>query len=252
MTFWYFGDLHYRLNPANWIKAGWRMANDLFGCFALILLAGAALASRRTHPAAKFLLAGSFLTTLVFTHLVLHHNHYYLMFAPAVAALVAASAAAAESFLLEHGLRSCLVTIGLAALLLSGLLQGLVSLKALSNDAFPKKIADLIRSHTSTQDKLAVINGGWGGEQFIRTGRSGVSIWKASVFDNEADYAQLKQLGFNRLVIISQSPFQNAIQIINPGQTAIPRVMARDFLTPRASQWPTVFATDDIIIKEIP
>ena len=111
--------------------------------------------------------------------------------------------------------------------------------------------ASLIRSHTSPQDKLLVINGGWGGEQFMRTGRQGLSIWDAKIFEDPAKYAQLKQLGYNRLVIVSESPYLNAIQIINPGQTGLPRKMAKDYLTPRVDSWPTVLANDDLIIKEV-
>jgi len=59
-------------------------------------------------------------------------------------------------------------------------------------------------------------------------------------------------LGFNKLVILSESPYQNAIQIINPGQTGIPRVMAKSYVTPLVGKWPTDYETEDIIIKEIP
>ena len=251
-TYWYFGSLRYRLNPLNWVKGGWRFASDIFGCFALIFLFVGALASRRIHPAAKFLVLGGGLATLVFTHLVLHHHHYYLMFTPAVALLVAAALVAAESFLVQHGIGLRLVVLGLAGLLVTGLLQGLVAMKALSIDHFPEKIAGIIRAQTSPQDKLLLINGGWGGDQLIRTGRSGLSIWNARMFEDPAVYARLKALGYDRLVIISQSPFQNAIQIVNPGQTGLPREMARDYLTPRIEKWPTDFANDDIIIKELP
>jgi len=54
------------------------------------------------------------------------------------------------------------------------------------------------------------------------------------------------------LVIVSESPYQNAIQIVNPGETGIPRVMAKSYLTSLIEKWPTVYATDDIIIKDIP
>jgi hypothetical protein len=252
MTFWYFGDLHYRLNPVNWIRAAWRFSNDVFGSFSLIALFVGGLVSRRTHLGAKFFLAGAALTTLVFTHLVLHHHHYYLMFTPAVALLVAAAAAAAEAFLVQHGCRPALVAGATAGLLLAGLLQGLMAFHALSCDVYPQKMADALRSHTSPQDKLLVINGGWGGEQLLRTGREGLSIWTAKIFDDAAKAARLKQLGYNRLVLLSDSPFQNAIQIINPGQTGLPRMLARDALTPTVDQWPTVLATDDLIIKAIP
>ena len=35
MLFWYFGHWHYRLNPGNWVKAGWRFATAEFGSFRL-------------------------------------------------------------------------------------------------------------------------------------------------------------------------------------------------------------------------
>jgi hypothetical protein len=77
-------------------------------------------------------------------------------------------------------------------------------------------------------------------------------MWTAQPFEDGATYARLKQLGFDKLVILSQSPFQNAIEIVNPGQTGIPRVMAKSYLTPLVEKWNTVYATDDIIIKDIP
>ena len=252
MMFWYFGDLHYRLNPANWLKAGWRFANDVFGSFTLIALFVVALASRRAHPAAKFLLAGGALTTIVFTHLVLHHHHYYLMFTPAVALLTAAALAGAETFLKEHGFRPALVTGVAAAILFAGLLQGLMAFKALSFDKYPEKIAAAIRSHTTPADKLLVINGGWGGEQLIRSGRNGLTIWDTKILEDAGQFARLKQLGYTKLVIVSESPFNNAIQVINPGQTDIPRLLAKSWLTPRVENWPAVLATDDLIIKTIP
>jgi hypothetical protein len=248
---WYFGDMHYRLNPGNWIRGGWRFSNEVFGCFALMFFFAGALASRRSHVAAKCLLGGCVLTTLVFTHLVLHHHHYYLMFCPAVALLVASALAGSEQFLVRGGIASRLVFSGAAGLLLAGLLQGAMASKLLSIDPYPERIASIIRTHTTPQDKLVVINGGWG-EELMRAGRAGLSATGANVFEDPVELEQLKRLGYNRLVILSQSPFQNAVQIINPGQTGMPRGMARDSVTPRTANWPTVFANDDIIIKEIP
>ena len=45
-------------------------------------------------------------------------------------------------------------------------------------------------------------------------------------------YARLKQLGFNELVSLSESPYHNAIQIVNPGQTDIPCIMVKSHVTP--------------------
>ncbi len=252
MMFWYFGDWHYRLNPANWLKAGWRFANDVFGSFTLIALFIGALASRRLHPSAKFFLAGAGLTTLIFSHLILHHHHYYLMFTPAVALLTAAALAGAEAFLREHNFKPGLIAGVASLILLAGLLQGLMAFKTLSLDHYPQKIADTIRSHTTPQDKLLVINGGWGGEQLMRASRNGLSLWNAEIFEDSKKFARLKQLGYNKLVIVGESPFDNAIRVVNPGQTGIPRALARDWLTPRVEKWPDVLMGDDLIIKAIP
>jgi hypothetical protein len=113
-------------------------------------------------------------------------------------------------------------------------------------------VVEDIRAHTGPADKLIVINGGWGGEELLKTGLSGLSIWSADVFADPAKFAQLKALGFTKLVMISQSPYQNAIQIINPGQTAMRRQLASDYLTPQVNQWTTELANDRVIIKDIP
>ena len=252
MLFWYFGDWHYRLNPANWVKAGWRFATAVFGSFPLIALFVYAVVGRRVHPMAKFFLAGAFLTTLVFSHLVLFHWHYYLMFTPAVAVLCAAALEKIEAFLAERGLRPALITGTAAGVILAALFQGLMGMKAFSLDKYPTRIADAIRAHTTPADKLAVINGGWGGDELIRTGRRGLEMWNPQPFEDAGHYARLKELGFNKLVILSESPYQNAIRIINPGQTGIPRVMAKSYVTPLVGKWPTDYETEDIIIKEIP
>jgi hypothetical protein len=252
MWFWYFGDWHYRLNPGNWIKAAWRFAGAGFGSFTLIVLFAGALWWRGIHPAAKFLLAGSFLVTLVFTHLILHHYNYLMLYSPAVAILGAAGWGKIESALLARKLNPCLVTGTATLILLLALFQGLTSMKAFTFDYFPAMITTAIREHTSATDKIIVVNGGWGGDELTRAGRGGLSMWNVKAFEDAAQAAQLKKLGYNKLIIVSQSPYQNAVQIINPGQTAMPRIMAKQFLTPLAETWPTVYATDDLIIKDIP
>jgi hypothetical protein len=252
MMFWYFGDWHYRLNPANWVKAAWRFANVTFGSFTLIALFGFAVAARRTHPAAKFFFLGSLLTTLVFSHLILHHYNYLMLYSPAVAMLCAASLTAVEEFLAAHQVNRRLLLLTVTGIILAALFQGLMMMRAFSFDHFPETVATVIRAQTTPADKLAVINGGWGGDELTRTDRRGLSLWNAKVFEDPTNYARLKALGFTKLVILSESPYQNAIQIVNPGQTDIPRILAKSYMTPLVEKWPTVYATEDIIIKEIP
>jgi len=145
-----------------------------------------------------------------------------------------------------------LITGTAAFIILTALFQGLMGMKAFSLDKYPARIADTICAHTTPADKLAVINGGWGGDELIRTDRRGLSLWNAKVFEDPASRARLKALGFTKLVVISESPYHNAIQVVNPGQADIPRGFYRDLVTPLVEKWPTVFQTEDILIKEIP
>lgn len=249
--FWYFGDWHYRLAVGNWVKGGWRIMTGLLGGFALVGLVVLALANKRGNPVARCLLAGAVLTTLVFSHLVLHHWHYYLMFAPATAMLCAEGLSVLAARFSPQGPKP-LVSFFVFALVGLSLVQGLMSMKDLTYDPYPARMADLIRQHTAPTDKLIITGGGWGGEELFRSHRQGLSVWDAHIFDRPEDLAKLKSLGYNKLVMVSESPFQNAIQVVNPGQAGIPREVYRESLTPQVEQWPTLVQTEDILIKEIP
>ena len=251
MQFWFFGDWHYRLSAGNWIKGGWRSLTALLGSFVLVGLVLFALVNKKGHPFARCLLSGAVVTTLVFTHLVLHHWHYYLMFAPAVAMLCAEGLVVLE-MKFAAPVPKPIFGIFIFGLLGLSLLQGLMGMRSLTYDPYPAKMADIIRQHTAPADKLVIIGGGWGGEELFRSNRQGLSVWNAHIFDQPSDCAKLKSLGYYKLVIVSESPFENAIQVVNPGQTEIPRELAKSHLTPLVESWHTDYESDDIIIKEIP
>ena len=249
MAFWYFGDWHYRLSPGIWFKGGYRIFTALLGSYALAVVVWLGWRAKTGHPTAKFGLLGAALTTLVFFHLVLHHWHYYLMFAPGVAMLGAAGWAWVEAnWNPGPGRMVCL-----AGLLLGlSLGQGLFGMRALTFDKYTARMSAIIQQHTDPTDKLVIIGGGWGGEELMRSGRQGLSAWDGKIFDRPADLARLKSLGYDKVVLLSESPFQNAIQIVNPGQTDIPRKLYQEALTPLVESWPTVFQTEDVLIKVIP
>jgi hypothetical protein len=252
MMFWYFGDLKYRLQAGNWIRGGWRILNALFGSFVLVGLAVVAWRNRSGHPVARLLAWMVLFTTLVFCHLVLQHWHYYLMLAPAVAMLCAEGWVLIE-VKFAAARRGVLSLSALAAgLLLLSLGQGLMAMKILTIDKYPGRMADVIRQHTTETDKLVIVGGGWGGEEFLRSGRSGLSAWDAHIFDAPADLVKLKSLGYDKLVMISESPLQNAIEVVTPGQAGKPRIWWRDLITPQVENWPTLFQSDEILIKGIP
>jgi hypothetical protein len=251
MMFWYFGDWHYRLSAGNWIKGGWRSLTALLGSFVLVGLVALALVNKKGNPAARCLLGGAVVTTLVFTHLVLHHWHYYLMFAPAVAMLCAEGISVLEARIFPQG-PGLAMSFFVAVLIGLSLLQGLMGMRALTYDPYPAQMADIIRQHTSPTDKLVICGGGWGGEELFRSNRQGLSVWDAHIFDQPENLAKLKSLGYSKLVMVSQSPFSIAIQIVNPGQAGTPREVYRDHLASVVDKWPTILQTDDILIKDIP
>jgi len=70
LVFFYFGDWRFRLSPGPWLKGAWRFLHATVGALPLagLLLAGL---FQRGNRLPKVWLLATFLTTLVFTHLVL-------------------------------------------------------------------------------------------------------------------------------------------------------------------------------------
>jgi 4-amino-4-deoxy-L-arabinose transferase-like glycosyltransferase len=156
LQLWYFGDLHSRLSAAAWIKGGWRFLHATLGVlpFAAILAVGFVQAGNRLP---KLWLLMTFLTTLVFTPLVLNHWHYYLMCAPPVAMVCGSVLARWEPFLASELPRPWLRTAIVALAFLGSALAGLITMKiSLELDTFPQQIAMILREKTKPEDKLVV------------------------------------------------------------------------------------------------
>lgn len=254
MVWWYFGDMAYRLNPANWIRGIWRFLNAEFGSFVLVVLAAWGLFLKR-KGAAGAILTGGVLTTLVFTHLILHHQNYFLIFSPAVAMLGALGISKIEDLLsADHPGKKRLLfeTCVITALALS-LLQGVIGMKmVLQFDPYPEQVVSLIRSNTRPDEKLLIQGGGWGGDLLFRSDRTGLSIWETGFLDQGENLARLKALGFTKLVMVSESPFLTALQQVNPGCASQKRQTYSKSLVGKAKGWPVVLENEDLVIKEIP
>ena len=253
MFFWYFGDLKYRLTPGVWIKGGWRVLNCLFGSFVLLGLGTLGISKSRPLQLPLCLIGGSVITTLVFTHIILHHSHYYLMLSPAVAMLCAnAFLWLMDSFPMivrrEQGL-----VAGVGILLGLSVVQGLIGMKINCDfDPYSKKIAPLVEKYSLPNDKILIQGGGWGGGILTRSNRTGLSIWGTKFLEDPANLKKLKDLGYNKLVMISESPLMNAIQAINPGQSDRKRESYEQNRTAIVENWPVLYQTEDIIIQEFP
>lgn len=252
MRFWYFGDWHYRLNPSNWGKGGWAALNSLFGSFALVGLVGWSLFfSKNRLGQALFL--GSVVTTLVFSHLVLHHRHYFLFYSPAIAILCAEGITRLEEKIAADHLQHFKFTALLGVILVLATLQGLMGIKIiLGYDPYVAKIERLLREQTSPQDKLLIQGGGWGGETLFRSDRRGLSMLDTAILEDPQTVSELKSLGFNKLVMINESPLLTALKRVDPGNTTLERATYREFITPTPNEWSTIFQNDDVLIKMIP
>ena len=252
MVFWYFGDWAYRLSPAVWIKAIWRMGNCLLGGFSL----GAVMAIGLCFPGnkeARAWLFGAALTTAVFSHLVLHHSHYYLMFSPAVALAMGAGWMwlIKKCFYCE-GRVLPLGAIGLPLVILTALFQGMIGMKVVQQfDPYPKRIAKLVQDHTKKEDRLFIIGGGWGGDVLFRAKRQGLSIWNTQFLEDSANLKKARELGFTKLVVVRESPLLVALQKTNPGGADYSGEPFSRFLSPIASRWPPLYEDEQLMIREI-
>src|SRR6266850_1591627 len=265
ITAWYFGDMGSRLSLGPWLKGGWRFLHATLGSLPLAGLLIAALVQRGNRIPKLWLLA-TFLTTLVFTHLILAHWHYYLMCCPAVALLCGATLARWEEFWTREMPRQCL-RLGLALIVLVfSATEGLMAMKiGIDYDPYPKDMAALLRQHTKPEDKLIVYNCDviWGGEVLYRSDRNGMCVARLTkspdaptekglidLLTSEADLSWLKSMGYNKLVLISQSPVQFAAVAINPGSKRR-RIYYPATISPEVDKWPEVYRSEDLLIKDI-
>jgi hypothetical protein len=264
IVFWFFGNLHYRLSPGPWIKGGWRFLHATLGSLPFIILLASALL-RPGNRLPKLWLLAAFITTLVFSHLVLYHWHYYLMCCPAVALLCGSSLARWENFWAQEMPQAWLrLTLAGIVLVLSAI-DGLFTMKiGIYYDYYPKEMSDIIRAHTTPQDKLLIYGGDWGGEELFRSGRRGFYVYwlrtgdgaptekgLIDLLNTPQDLHRLKELGYNKLVLMSVSPTRFAAMAINPG-SKLKRYYYPRTISPAVDSWPVIYQSEDILIKEIP
>jgi len=253
MVFWYFGDWSYRLNPANWIRGGWRATNALFGSFILLAAPLLVFGLRRARMEPVVLLIGAAVVTLVFSQLVLQHQHYFVMYSLPLALLLAPAAADVWAWLSRawRAPQPLLVILSIAAILASTL-QGLVGMEVLHRDPYHRSSVERLRKVTSPEDRLLIVEGGWGGNYLFLSGRKGLSIWNTGFLEDESDLQRLRSLGFNKLVLFSESPLLAALQQNNPGNEGYRRKSYEQALTESARRWTDLYKDEDMVIKQLP
>ena len=68
---------------------------------------------------------------------------------------------------------------------------------------------------------------------------------------NDDDLQRLKSLGYNKLVLLSESPVRYAVEAVNPNSTKTRRYYP-DMISPTVDAWPVVYRSADMLIKDIP
>lgn len=264
LAYWYFGDLEFRLKPGAWLKGAWRFIHGTLGSLPLAVL----LVVGVLRPGNQVLKAAAFVTTLLFTNLVLAHWHYYLMCAPAVAMLCGVVITtwndALRTQLSSANLRTWLLALGLFL----AAAEGLAAMKLGADlDPFPRQMSQVIREHTQPADKLLVHNYHliWGGEVLFRSQRQGLVVSSLdggprapspyglrTLLAEEKHLQRLKELGYTKLVLISESPVQHATIALAASGEKRERGRYPTSISPQVDHWPSVFASEDILIKRIP
>ena len=266
LFFHYFGDLHQRLSPGAWIRGGWRFLHATLGSLPLVAVLLAALL-RPGNRLPKVWLLATLLITLVFTNLVLMHWHYYLMCCPPVALLCGITLARWENFWAGEISQRWLRLLLAGVVLVFSAIDGTIAMKvSLDYDPFPREMSLLLRQYTQPTDKLLVFkcDPEWGAEVLFRSDRKGLVVLTLEspphgqtakglleLLDNEADLRRLQSLGYNKLVLIGESPVRFAVEAVNPNSQR-KRLSYPATISSRVDAWPVVYRSEDMLIKEIP
>lgn len=253
MVFWYFGDWSYRLNPANWIRGAWRATNALFGSFILLAAPLLALGLRRTRAEPMVLLIGAVAVTLVFSQLVLQHQNYFLIYSLPLALLLAPIISSAWGILSkEWPLSPFFLVVLLIGAMFASILQGLFGMEALFRDPYHRSASERLKKLTAPEDKLLVVEGGWGGHYLFLSDRDGLNMYDTSLLETPGNVERLRAMGFTKLVLFSESPLRAALQQNNPGNESYKRRTYDHALTDSARRWVSLYEDEDMAVKELP
>jgi trehalose/maltose hydrolase-like predicted phosphorylase len=83
-------------------------------------------------------------------------------------------------------------------------------------------------------------------------GRNGLNIWNTAFLEKNGNLDRLKSIGFNKLVLFSESPLLTALQQNNPGNEGYRRKTYDRALSESARQWTTLYEDEDMAIKQLP
>jgi hypothetical protein len=176
------------------------------------------------------------------------------MFAPAAALALGGAISWLDQYIVpKMKIPAALSHFAIAIILAVSLIQGSVGREVvLQFDPFPKKAARSLAEHTSPQDRLLIVGGGWGGNLLMLSQRDGLSLWNTELLESKGNLAKAVEFGFTKLVLIRESPLLVALQKTNPGGAEYSAKPFSDYLTPVAERFPILYQDEQLMIRQIP
>jgi hypothetical protein len=188
------------------------------------------------------------------------------MCCPAIALLCGIAIAHWEGFWTQETRTAWVPMMVVAIALIFSSIDGFITMKiALAYDNFKARLSSVIAQSTRPENKLIVFDpDDWGGEVLFRSGRKGLCVQYlqtlpgrgaskslCELLASQADLQRLKSLGYDRLVLLSESPVRFAAEAINPGSKRIRRFFPAS-ISESVDSWPVVYQSQEIQIKQIP
>ncbi len=251
---WYFGTLADRLNPRNLLSYGWHTATAVLGGLAFVVLPLISIRFKQSAEAWLWMLAAA-LTTLVFMPLI-GHMHYLFIFGPATAWLCAIAATEIEPGIWNLLRASACARAGILLVTFAASLAGMLVTVHINMlfDPYQAEIGELIKQHTSPDEKIVVWGTNWG-DPFLRADRQGLtgalSLDGTGWFNDARNLKRLKQLGYKKIVLVNPPYFVVALTYVN-GKHGEKIVDLHQALPAVAKNWPVVFDTSEMLIVQIP
>ena len=121
-------------------------------------------------------------------------------------------------------------------------------------DTFQQDVADAIRLHTTTNDKLVVWGLNWG-DPFLRSGRQGftggLQLDSSAWINDPANLTRLRQMGYTKVVLVNSSPYVVALTALSHNEN-VHWVDLQEHLPTVARDWPVLFDSKQLLIVQIP
>lgn len=203
---WYFGNMHQRMQPENWLKIATRLHLEVIGWPSLFFLVLAAFYKKSNLSFFLLWFFGTLVYVAIFFNLNVMHNYYQIPFLVPIAVFVAAGLL--KFYNLISAKNSTVGKISLAAVLIAigGQNFSFAESNYYQTQPYLESIGKLVQHNTGTED-LVIISYSWMDPRnpmlLYRSRRNGWSIQHKDL--SPTIIYKLMEEGANQLAIISKN-----------------------------------------------